>query len=52
MLPADVALSWADQHLRENAWKAHGQALQVWASLMPAYAYGGEPPEPPEPPED
>jgi hypothetical protein len=45
------ALAWADEHLREKRWSAHQQALQIWASTLPAYANGGKPPDPPAPPE-
>jgi hypothetical protein len=42
----------ADEHLRERRWSSHAQALQIWASTLPAYAMGGDPPDPPEAPED
>ena len=50
-LPADEALAWAEQHLSERAHSAHAQSLQIWASTLPAYINGGDPPSAPEPPD-
>jgi hypothetical protein len=51
-LPAEEALAWAQDHLRERKHSAHTDALKIWAATLPAYAMGGDPPPPPEPPED
>jgi len=47
-LPADEALAWAEQHLREKVHSAHAQAVQIWASRFPANGMGVEAPDPPE----
>ncbi len=49
-LPALEAITWADEHIRKERWSAHTQNLQIWASSLGAYAFGGTPPDPPEPP--
>ena len=50
-VPADEALAWAEQHLRQKTHSAHAQALQIWASRFPANGMGVEAPDPPELPD-
>lgn len=49
-LPADEALDLLDQVLKDKDDASYKQAVQVWASMFPAYSMGGKPPEPPEEP--
>lgn len=51
-LPLEDALVWAEESLRDRRWAAHERSLQIWAATLPAFAFGGAPPDPPEPPED
>ncbi len=51
-LPALEALAYAEDHLRERRHAAYAQALQSWAAMLPAFAWGGTPPPAPELDED
>ena len=49
LLPVEVSLAQADEHLRRELMDRHTQALQFWAS---AFAFAEERLAPPEPPEE
>jgi hypothetical protein len=52
-LPAEVALAYADDILREKTWENYRFALQSWQQCAITCSMGGgEAPDPPEPPED
>ena len=51
-LPAEEALAWAEDHLKDRSWRAYKDSLQVWASTLPAFRGASEIPEAPDPPEE
>jgi hypothetical protein len=47
LVPAEVALAWAEDHLRERKWSAHAKALHLYYSSG-AHLAGIDSPKPPE----